>query len=112
MTSRSLISAQLSIANAIDCLLTYQLLRALDAVMATFSSSFSCTSSSQNFLDGVNYALSKLGISHMKLKDQQKQVIMAAYDGKDVFVFLPIGFRQKRVFSGAPFPIRPLGRSD
>ena len=71
--------------------------------MATFSSSFSCTSSSQNFLDGVNYSLSKLGMSHIKVKDQQKQAILAAYNGKDVFVFLPTGFGKSVCFQILPF---------
>ena len=71
--------------------------------MATFSSSCSLTSSSQNFTDSVNYALSKLGMSHLKLKDEQKQAIQAAYDGKDVFVFLPTGFGKSVCFQSLPF---------
>ena len=58
---------------------------------------------SQNFLDGVNYSLSKLGMSHIKLKDQQKQAILVAYDGKDVFVILPTGFGKSVCFQVLPF---------
>ena len=59
----------------------------------------SSTSSSQNFTDGVNYALLKLGMSHIKLKDEQKQAILAAYGGKDVFIFLLTVLAKACIFS-------------
>ena len=34
--------------------------------------------------DGVCYALSQLGVSDLKLKNEQKQAIYAVYGGKDV----------------------------
>ena len=71
--------------------------------MATSSPSFSGTSSSQNFTDGVEYALRKLGMAHIRLKDQQKQAIVAAYEGKDAFVFLPTGFGKSVCFQVLPF---------
>ena len=72
-------------------------------IMASSSSSFPSTSSSHNFADGVNYALSKLGMSHLELKNQQKQAIVAVYEGKDVFVFLPTGFGKSVCFQVLPF---------
>lgn len=81
--------------------------------MASSSSSFLSTSSSHNFADGVNYALSKLGMSHLKLKSQQKQAIVAVYEGKDVFVFLPTGFGKSVCFQVLPFLFdHKLGLSD
>ena len=71
--------------------------------MASFSSLFPSISS-HNFADGVNYALSKLGMSHLKLKSQLKQAIVAVYEVKDVFVLLPTGIG-KSVLSSAPFSV-------
>ena len=81
--------------------------------MASSRSSFPSTSSSHNFADGVNYVLSKLGMSHLKLKSQQKQAIVAVYEGKDVFVFLPTGFGKSVCFHVLPFLFdHKLGLSD
>ena len=81
--------------------------------MASSSSSFPSTSCSHNFADGVNYALSKLGMSHLELKSQQKQAIVAVYEGKDVFVFLPTGFGKSVCFQVLPFLFdHKLGLSD
>ena len=63
----------------------------------------SCTSSSQNFDDGVCYALSKLGLSDLKLKNEQKEAIYEVYGGKDVFVCLPTGFGKSVCFQILPF---------
>ena len=40
------------------------------------------TSSSQNFDDGVCYALSQLGLSDLKPKNEQEEAIHAVYDGR------------------------------
>ena len=73
----------------------------LFAAMAVSCSSR--TSSSQNFDDGVCYALSKLGLSDLSLKKEQKQAIYAVYSGKDVFVCLPTGFGKSACFHILPF---------
>ena len=81
--------------------------------MVSSSSSFPSTSSSHNFIDGVNYALLKLGMSHLELKSQQKQAIVAVYEGKDVFVCLPTGFGKSVCFQVLPFLFdHKLGLSD
>ena len=67
------------------------------------SSSQNSTSSSQNFTDCVRYALSQLRMSHLTLKDQQRQAIYAVYSGKDVFVFLPTGFGKSICYQVLPF---------
>ena len=72
------------------------------AVMAT-SLSTDASSSSQNFDDAVNYALSQLGMSHLSLKQEQKLSIRAVYDRKDVFVFLPTGYGKSICFQTLPF---------
>ena len=71
--------------------------------MAVSFSSCTSTSSSQNFDDGVCYALSQLGLSDLKLKNEQKQAIYAMYVGKDVFVCLPTGFGKSVGFEILPF---------
>ena len=71
--------------------------------MAACSSSVVTLSSSQNFTDGVRYALSQLQMSHLTLKDQQLQAINAVYSGKDVFVFLPTGFGKSICYQVLPF---------
>ena len=63
----------------------------------------SCTSSSQNFDDGVCYALSQLGLSDVKLKEEQKQAIYSVYGGKDVFVCLPAAFGKSVCVQMLPF---------
>ena len=44
------------------------------------------------FSKSLSYALSALGVPSLSPKEEQKLVIRAAYDGKDVFVWLPTGF--------------------
>ena len=72
----------------------------LFAAMAV--SCVSRTSSSQNFDDdfdnGVCYALLRLGLSDLKMKNEQKQAIYAMYSGKDVFICLPTGFGKSICF--------------
>ena len=63
------------------------------------------TSSSRNFDDAVCHALSQLGMSHLILKDEQKQSIRAAYDKRDVFMFLPTGFGKSICFHVLPFVV-------
>ena len=67
----------------------------------------SCTSSSQNFDDGVCYALSQLGLSDLKLTSEQKEAIYAVYSGKDVFVCLPTGFGKSVCCQLLPFLFDP-----
>ena len=71
--------------------------------MAACSSSIVSPSSSQNFTDGVPYALSQLQMSHLTLKEQQLQAIYAVYSGKDVFVFLPTSFGKSICYQVLPF---------
>ena len=47
--------------------------------VSTSSSSFSSSSKSSTFTDGVRYALSQLGKPDLKLKDKQQQAIAAVY---------------------------------
>ena len=70
--------------------------------MAACSSSIVSPSSSQNFTDGVRFALSQLQMSHLTLKDQQLQAIYAVYNRKDVFVFLPTGFGKSICYQVLP----------
>ena len=55
-----------------------------ERLFATMAVSVSCSSSSQNFEDGVRYALSQLGLSDLQLKNEQKLAIHAIFGGKDV----------------------------
>ena len=56
-------------------------------------------SSSTNFEDGLCNALSKLGLSNLQLKNEQKQAI---YGGKDVFLYLPTGLGKSIWFQILP----------
>ena len=62
-----------------------------------------CSSSSQNFENGLCYILSQLGLSDLQLKNEQKQAIYAIYVGKDVLVCLPTGFGKSICFQTLPF---------
>ena len=57
----------------------------------------------QNFDGSVCYALSKLGLSGLTLKNEQKQAIYAVYGRKDVFVYLLTGFSESISFQILPF---------
>ena len=48
---------------------------------ATTAVSVLCSSSSQNFEDGLCYALSQLGLSDLQLKNEQNQAIYTIYNG-------------------------------
>lgn len=61
-------------------------------IMVSSRSSFFSSSSTQNFMHGVKYAFSKLGVSHLKLKSKQIQAIVVAYEGKTSLFFLLSGF--------------------
>ena len=74
-----------------------------ERLFATMAVSVSCSSSSQNFEDGVRYALSQLGLSDLQLKNEQKLAIHAIFGGKDVFVCLPTGFGKSICFQILPF---------
>ncbi len=57
----------------------------------------------ERLLDSEGYALSQLGMPHLKLKEQQQQAILAVYGGMDVFVFLPTGFGKSICYQVLPF---------
>ena len=48
-------------------------------------------SSSPCFSEAVSYALQKLQMSHMSLKEEQRLFMKAIFDEQDVFVWLPTG---------------------
>ena len=70
---------------------------------------FTCSSQNLYSDDGVGYALSQLGLSNLKLKNEQKQAIYVVYGGKDVR--LPTGFGENVWFSDASYPLRRSDRS-
>ena len=57
----------------------------------------------RNFEESVSYGLSRLGKSHLQLKEEQLQAIEAVYGKKDVFVCLPTGFGKSICFQILPF---------
>ena len=67
------------------------------------TASVSCSSSSQNFEDGVCDALSQLGLSDLQLKNEQKQEVYAIYVRKDVFIGLPTSFDKSICSQILPF---------
>ena len=69
----------------------------------SFTSSSQSTCPYQNFIESVQYALSQLKMSHLKLKEEQEKVVRAIFEGKDVFVLLPTGFGKSVCFQVLPF---------
>ena len=51
----------------------------------------SVVSSSPCFSQAVSYALQKLQMSHISIKEEQRLSMKAIFDGQDVFVRLPTG---------------------
>ena len=48
----------------------------------------------RDFSSAISYALEKLAVPHLILKKEQHLSIQAVYDGKDIFIWLPTGFRK------------------
>ena len=67
------------------------------------TSSSQSTCPYQNFIESVQYALSQLNMSHLKLKEEQEKVVRAIFEGKDVFVLLPTSFGKSVCFQVLPF---------
>ena len=59
------------------------------------------------FSKSLSYALSALGVPSLSPKEEQKLVIRAAYDGKDVFVivWLPMDLVKVYVFKPSPLSL-------
>ena len=55
------------------------------------------------FASAVSYALGKLGLPHVTLKEEQRLAIKAIFDGRDVFVCLPTGYGKSLCFQTLPF---------
>ena len=70
----------------------------LAAAESSVSSSSSVVSA-----EALTYALSKLGKSEFLLKEEQKLAIYSLFSGRDVFVWLPTGFRKSICFQMLPF---------
>ena len=60
------------------------------------SSSVSSSDSSSHYLQALSHALSMLGLPELLLKEEQKLAIRAVFDGKDMFVFVPLLSRDLR----------------
>ena len=55
------------------------------------------------FSSALAYALGKLGVPNITPKTEQRSSIEAIYRGKDVFMWLPTGFRKSLCFHMLPF---------
>ena len=62
-------------------------------------------SSGPNFSESVSYALQKLQMSHVTLKEEQRSSMKAAFDGHDVFMWLPTGYGKSLCYQALPFMI-------
>ena len=60
------------------------------------SSSVSSSDSSSHYPQALSHALSMLGLPELLLKEEQKLAIRAVFDGKDMFVFVPLLSRDLR----------------
>ena len=56
-----------------------------------------------SFSESLVYALSSLKMSHLSLKPEQQYSMEAIYDGCDVFVWLPTGYRKSLCYQALPF---------
>lgn len=59
-------------------------------------------SSSHNFSDAVSHTLAQLGKLHLKLKDEQLQIMQTIFEHSNVFVCLPTSFG-KSIYHVLPF---------
>ena len=55
------------------------------------------------FHNAVVYGLSALAGSCLELKDDYLSSVKAVYEGKDVFVWVPMGFRKSPCYQILPF---------
>ena len=62
-------------------------------------------SSSPSLSECIAYALLKLKMSHVSLKEEQRSSMGAIYDGDDVFVWLPTGYGKSLCYQALPFLI-------
>ena len=65
-------------------------------VSESVSSSISSSDSSSHYPQALSHALSMLGLPELLLKEEQKLAIRAVFDGKDMFVFVPLLSRDLR----------------
>ena len=56
-----------------------------------------------SFEQALAFALQSVGKGHLTLKTEQVSAIRHAYDGDDVFVWLPTGFGKSVVYECLPF---------
>ena len=71
------------------------------SIRMTISSSSNMAESS--FGDAVAYGFSALTSSCLTLKEEQLLFVKAVYKGKDVFVWVPIGFGKRLLYQILPF---------
>ena len=57
----------------------------------------------RDFSSAISYALEKLAVPDLILKEEQRLSIQAVYDGKDVFVWLSTGFGKSICYHALPF---------
>ena len=55
------------------------------------------------FTDALSYALSRVGLSSIALKQEQLTAIRYLYQRKDVFLWLPTGFGKSVCYEVLPF---------
>ena len=55
------------------------------------------------FCNAISFCLVQQRAPEFSIRDEQKKAIMAVYEGKDVFVSLPTGFRKSVYFQILPF---------
>ena len=60
------------------------------------------TPSVSSFDDTLSYALSELKLSHITLKEEQRQVIVLVYNRKDMFPWLPTGYGKSLCYQLLP----------
>ena len=62
-------------------------------------------SSSNTFSSALSYALERLGMPNLTLKEEQRKSLEAVYQGSSVLVWLPTGFNKSICYQALPFMI-------
>ena len=62
-------------------------------------------SSSDTFSSALSYAIERLGMPNLTLKEEQQKSLEAVYQGNSEFVWLPTGFGKSICYQTLPFVI-------
>ena len=65
--------------------------------------SVSKSSGGSSFSEALSYALRRLEMTQITVKEEQRSSMRAVYEGSDVFVWLPTGYGKSLCYQALPF---------